>query len=208
MIRRRRIAASIAWLVLIVSMPALDRVASAQTIDPTRAEFVASSDHDVILSNGTAAVTRYEPRVLQRRCWQPLSDRLAWQAYPCPRRDDQRAAHKRSHLASIAGHWSTRRGSPRSDRAELAEVRPHTFSFSSPPCTVSISPTTQSIAPGGGTGSVIVTAGPGCAWTAVDNATWISITAGSTGTGNGTVNYSVMPDVTASARTATLTVAG
>ena len=40
-------------------------------------------------------------------------------------------------------------------------------------------------------GSVTVTAGAGCAWTATSNAAWISITAGGSGTGNGTVSYSV-----------------
>ena len=40
-------------------------------------------------------------------------------------------------------------------------------------------------------GSVLVTAGTGCAWTATSNASWITITSGSSGSGNGTVNYSV-----------------
>jgi WD40 repeat protein len=43
----------------------------------------------------------------------------------------------------------------------------------------------------GGTGSIHVTAAAGCAWTAVSSAPWITITSGASGTGNGTVSYSV-----------------
>jgi glucose/arabinose dehydrogenase len=59
------------------------------------------------------------------------------------------------------------------------------------PCTYSISPTSKSFNASAGTGSVTVTAGAGCAWTAVSNASWITITGGASGSGNGTVTYSV-----------------
>jgi hypothetical protein len=38
-----------------------------------------------------------------------------------------------------------------------------------------------------------VTAGAGCAWTAVSNVPWITISGGASGTGNGTVSYTVAP---------------
>jgi Zn-dependent metalloprotease len=75
-------------------------------------------------------------------------------------------------------------------------------------CTFAINPNSSSQPAGGGTGSVSVTAGAGCAWTAVSNATFITITAGSSGTGNGTVNYSVANNTGTSSRTGTLTIAG
>jgi len=59
------------------------------------------------------------------------------------------------------------------------------------PCTYSISPTSKSFNASAGTGSVTVTAGAGCAWTAVSHASWITITGGASGSGNGTVTYSV-----------------
>lgn len=74
-------------------------------------------------------------------------------------------------------------------------------------CTYSISPASQSFGAAGGTGSVGVTAGAGCNWTAASNDAWITITGGASGTGNGTVNYSVAPN-TGSARTGTMTIAG
>ena len=36
-----------------------------------------------------------------------------------------------------------------------------------------------------------MTAGAGCAWTATSNASWITINSGSSGTGNGSVGYTV-----------------
>src|SRR5581483_8250891 len=55
--------------------------------------------------------------------------------------------------------------------------------------------------------NVSVTAGAGCNWTASESATWISITSSASGSGNGTVNYSVTAN-TGPARSATLTIAG
>jgi hypothetical protein len=75
-------------------------------------------------------------------------------------------------------------------------------------CTYSISPASASQPAGGGTGSVSVTAGAGCAWTAASNAAFITITSGASGTGNGTVNYSVASNPNTTSRTGTLTIAG
>ncbi|HVQ37626.1 MAG TPA: M36 family metallopeptidase, partial [Pyrinomonadaceae bacterium] len=74
-------------------------------------------------------------------------------------------------------------------------------------CTYSINPISASQPAAGGTGSVTVTAGAGCAWTAVSNATFITVTSGSSGSGNGTVNYSVAANSGAS-RNGTMTIAG
>jgi len=75
-------------------------------------------------------------------------------------------------------------------------------------CSYSISPSERSISANGGTGSVNVTAPNGCAWTAASNASWITITSGSSGSGNGTVNYSVAQNTSAAQRTGTMTIAG
>jgi Zn-dependent metalloprotease len=75
-------------------------------------------------------------------------------------------------------------------------------------CTFSISPTSASIAAAGGTGSVSVTAGAGCTWSAVSNAAFITITAGASGTGSGTVSYSVANNAGTASRSGTLTIAG
>jgi hypothetical protein len=73
-------------------------------------------------------------------------------------------------------------------------------------CIYAISPTNASYAAAGGAGTVAVTVGTGCAWTAVSNDGWITVTAGQTGSGNGTVSYSVAAN-TGPARTGTITIA-
>src|SRR5262249_20346124 len=48
-----------------------------------------------------------------------------------------------------------------------------------------------------------------CTWTATSNApTWLTVTAGSSGIGNGTVGYAVAANLTTTPRTGTLTIAG
>ncbi len=73
--------------------------------------------------------------------------------------------------------------------------------------TATLSATTANFSASGGTGSVVVTAGSGCAWTAVSNDYWITITSGSSGTGSGPVNYSVAPNA-CNYRQGTMTIAG
>jgi hypothetical protein len=80
--------------------------------------------------------------------------------------------------------------------------------FSPAVCSYSITPGNQSFSAPGGNGSVAVTAGFGCAWSAESNASWLSITSGASGNGNGTVNYTVAMHTGASPRSGTLTIAG
>lgn len=54
-----------------------------------------------------------------------------------------------------------------------------------------LSSNTQTFPVSGGTGTVTVTVAPGCAWTAASINSWITINSGSSGSGNGTVNFSV-----------------
>ena len=76
-------------------------------------------------------------------------------------------------------------------------------------CSYSINPTTQSVAAAGGPGTAIaVTATPGCAWTAASGATWMTNVTPGSGTGNGTVNFTIGANPAGTPRTSTLTVAG
>jgi hypothetical protein len=74
-------------------------------------------------------------------------------------------------------------------------------------CTYAVSPISASATAAGGTASVSVTTSAGCTWTASSGTTWMSITAGASGSGNGTVTYSVQGN-TGALRTGNLTVAG
>ncbi|MBI3939284.1 MAG: hypothetical protein HY315_00480 [Acidobacteria bacterium] len=53
-----------------------------------------------------------------------------------------------------------------------------------------------------------MTTAAGCNWTTTSNVPWLSTTSGAIGSGNGTVNYSITANSTATARTGTLTIAG
>ncbi len=84
----------------------------------------------------------------------------------------------------------------------------HTITQNVGSCAFSINPTSSSLPAGAGGGTVNVTAGAGCAWTAQsNNPTWLSVTSGATGSGNGTVSYSVTAN-SGAARAGTLTIAG
>jgi len=59
-------------------------------------------------------------------------------------------------------------------------------------CTFVLNPEGGSFAAAGGTGSFTVTpSDPGCPWTAASDSSWLTISSGQTGTGSGTVSYSV-----------------
>jgi len=79
---------------------------------------------------------------------------------------------------------------------------------SSTPCAYSLSASSQSVGAASTTGSVGVTTDTGCAWSATANVSWLSITAGASGTGNGTVQFSVAANTDSTPRAGTLTVAG
>ncbi|HEX5731981.1 MAG TPA: alpha/beta fold hydrolase [Blastocatellia bacterium] len=75
-------------------------------------------------------------------------------------------------------------------------------------CTYSISPTLNSFSASGGTGSISVTAGAGCAWGATADVNWITITSAAIGLGDGAVSYSVSSNSTGVGRNGTITIAG
>ena len=97
-----------------------------------------------------------------------------------------------------------------SSRTGTMTIAGQTFTvIEEPVCTYSILPLNKSFSSGGGTGSVGVTASSNsCNWTSVSNAAWITITSGASGTGDGTVAYSVSANTSSSARTGTMTIAG
>jgi hypothetical protein len=77
------------------------------------------------------------------------------------------------------------------------------------PCSYSLSAAGAEVGAAGGSGSVdVITTHPDCPWTAVSSAPeWLSVTAGSAGTGSGTVSFAVLANV-GDIRSATLTIAG
>jgi hypothetical protein len=77
-----------------------------------------------------------------------------------------------------------------------------------PVCSYTLSPSASTYSHEGGTGTIGVTTTAGCAWTAAASAGWIAISSGSSGTGSGSIAYSVPAHTAPDARTATISVSG
>ena len=77
-----------------------------------------------------------------------------------------------------------------------------------PVCSYAISSASAAFASDGGTGSVAVAVAAGCAWTAAVTGSWITITSGSSGSGPGTVAYSVAPNPATEPRSGSLAMGG
>jgi hypothetical protein len=75
-------------------------------------------------------------------------------------------------------------------------------------CGYSITPPGVSFGEAGGSATIAVSAATGCAWSATSESSWLTITGGASGSGNGTVGYSVASNPYGTARTGILIVAG
>ena len=92
-------------------------------------------------------------------------------------------------------------------RTSTLTIAGQTFTISQASgCTYSINPQELKIGDKGGPGTVAVSAGAGCSWTATSNESWITITQGATGNGTGTVRFNV--DANGKSRNGTLSIAG
>jgi uncharacterized repeat protein (TIGR01451 family) len=81
--------------------------------------------------------------------------------------------------------------------------------FGTSSCAFPIVPGSQSFSGGGGSNTIAVTTPPcACTWTATPGASWITIDSGGSGSGNGTVAYSVAANPVNAARSSSITVAG
>lgn len=76
------------------------------------------------------------------------------------------------------------------------------------PCTLTLSPASQTMPAAGGNLTVAVSGPAGCEWRAVSNASWIAITAGSAVTGPGVVQSSIAANLDPLPRSGTITIAG
>jgi hypothetical protein len=85
-----------------------------------------------------------------------------------------------------------------------------TLSQAAAPCEFALSPATFSFDKDGGAGTVAVTVtqGADCQWTASSNASFVVVTSGSSGTGNGAVMFRVDSNPAVATRTGTLSIAG
>jgi hypothetical protein len=95
-------------------------------------------------------------------------------------------------------------------RTGSATIAGQTFTVTqaAAPCTYAINPANRTAAAGGESTTVSVSAGQGCAWTAANSASWVTIASGSSGSGNGHVTLTVAANSGTTSRSSTLTIAG
>lgn len=84
--------------------------------------------------------------------------------------------------------------------------------FASPPCTYTLSPSSGNFLAAGGSGSFSIIADPGstgssCPWGPIINVPWITITSGSSSSGNGSLSFNVAAN-TGAARQGTIMIGG
>ena len=99
-------------------------------------------------------------------------------------------------------------GTPRSGTIAV-NGQTFTVNQAAAPCTSGLGAASTNVAASAGSGSVALTTGPGCAWTATNNATWLTLTGGGSGIGNGTVSYTIADNSgNCTNRSGTLTIGG
>ena len=62
------------------------------------------------------------------------------------------------------------------------------------PCRYDVGPASQNVSASGGAGSINIATTSDCSWSAASEASWIALTSSPSGTGNGTVNFTVAPN--------------
>jgi len=111
--------------------------------------------------------------------------------------------------ATVAYNVAANTGS--APRTGTLTIGGYAFTVTQPgaPCGFTLSPFLANLtSPAAADGSVTVSAGAGCDWTATSNAAWITIRSGASGSGSGTVNYTVAANTGTTSRTGTMTIAG
>jgi len=99
-------------------------------------------------------------------------------------------------------------GAPRTGNITIGGVTFAVSQAGTAPCTYSLALGTTAPISGGVSDSVTITTAPGCSWTAVSNASWLTVTSGASGTGSGKVTFNIASNTTKSARSGSIAVAG
>ena len=182
-------------------------VLSAQTVvDPRFVEFSPSVDHNTNASDGTPLVQRYSLSVYVVGSSVAVGTRDLGK--PTPSGGVIRVDLVPLNIVLTPGVVYEARVTAIGPGGSTASSLSNGFSFQ-PACAPSLNSTGQSVGAGGATGSVDVTAGAGCTWSAVSNNTgWLTVTSGASGNGNGTVGFSTTANPNGTPRNGSITIAG
>ena len=183
--------------------------AAQTTTNPTSAQFDASADHSATDGSGTPLVGSYEIGLYILGAQQPFQTVSIGKPTP-----DGTGTITVDMRAAFLG-WPIVGMSYTADVAAMGpggvarSTRSNTFNFTGNPCSFNVSSTLLNVPATSGSYATTVATTSSCAWTGVSNNTsWITVTGGSSGSGNGTVSFTVAANTSASPRTGTLTIAG
>jgi hypothetical protein len=202
----------VAALSLAVTLTALLR---AQTVNPRLVEFDPSPDHNRTVG-GVALVTRYSLQFYVVGTTTQLQSIDLGK--PAPESDGKIRVDFTAQLGTwlVDGVVYEARVSALGPGGSTQSTLSNQFVFPAPAppppapsasCSYSVSPASRSVGSSVTTGTLGVTAGSGCNWTAVSSApSWLTVTGSPNGTGNGAVNYSVAANTSSTVRMARLTV--
>jgi len=184
-------------------------VLSAQAVvDPRYVEFNASTDHNQFASDGiTPLVSRYSLSIYPVGSASPFATVNLGKPAPNASGVIRVDFLPLLPVQPTPGVNYEARVSAVGPGGTVDSTTSNPFSYSAP-CAPGITPTNRTVGAGAATGSVTVTVAAACAWSAVSNAGWITVTSGASGSGNGTVNYSVAANASTSQRVGTVTIAG
>jgi hypothetical protein len=200
---RVRLSALLAGL-LLAAAPAYGQ----SIVDARRVEFTPSPDHNAVNQSGTPLIDHYSIDVYLAGAQWPVASAILGKPAPDPDgfiRVDFVALLPVALATGVNYEALVESVGP---GGRSGGTRTNTFSFGATVCNRSASPTIQSFTAAGGTGTSTVTAGAGCAWTAASNVTWVTIVSGASGSGPGTVTFSVAANTATTSRVGTLTIAG
>lgn len=183
-------------------------IVSAQSIlDASRVEFTPSTDNAAVDSSGVPLVSNYSMNIFLAGGTAVVE--AVNLGKPAPDSDGFIRVDFMS-LLSVAltpGVSYEATVSSVGPGGTSASARTNTFGLSTP-CSYSISPSTQMFNAPAATGSFAVSTAAACQWTAASQSSWISVTAGASATGPGTVSYNVVANPNTSTRTGTILAAG
>ena len=175
--------------------------------DARSAEFDPSPDHFKVSSSGAAIVKSYSLAVYEASTSTPIQTIGLGKPNPDPDGKIRVGFVTLLNPAPVAGVIYVARVAAVGPGGKAYSDLSNTFSFSGV-CGASITPSSQAFPSSSGTGTVAVRIAPGCPWTAVSSATWLTITGGASGTESGSVTFSVSPNPGTTGRAATIKIAG
>jgi len=201
----RWVSSSLAVAFLATTFLLHGSIADAQTVvNPRAIRFTASLDHDATNANNEPIVSGYRLEIYRIDSLQPAI--VADLGKPAPDADGYITASLATLVlpASLYGELlNARAGAVGPDGVNYSDMS-NWFLFNT--CSYTVDPLDQFVGAEGGTLIATITTAPACTWSATSTVSWMSLVAGATGTGDGSITYTVASNPITASRTGTLIV--